>query len=60
MLRDYEMVQGTAMVFAVSVGDVPADLTQLGLVAADVVAAAIVRAVRAARALPGLPAACDL
>lgn len=45
--------------FVLSVGDVPADLTRLGLVAADVVARAIARGVRAATPLPGLPAACD-
>jgi L-aminopeptidase/D-esterase-like protein len=45
--------------FALSVGDVPADLTRLGLVAAEVVARAIARGVRAATALPGLPAARD-
>jgi L-aminopeptidase/D-esterase-like protein len=46
--------------FALSVGDVPMDLTRLGLAAADAVARAIVRAVRAATPLPGLPAARDL
>jgi L-aminopeptidase/D-esterase-like protein len=46
--------------FALSVGDRPADLTRLGLVAADVVARAIVRGVRAATSLAGLPAASDL
>jgi L-aminopeptidase/D-esterase-like protein len=46
--------------FALSVGDVPADPTRLGLAAADAVAQAIVRGVRAATALPGLPAARDL
>jgi len=46
--------------FAISVGDVPVDLTRLGLVASDVVARAIARGVRAASALPGLPAARDL
>jgi L-aminopeptidase/D-esterase-like protein len=46
--------------FAVSVGDVPVDLTRLGLAAADAVAHAIARGVRAATALPGLPAARDL
>ena len=46
--------------FALSVGDVAADLTRLGLGAADAVARAIVRAVRAATSLPGLPAARDL
>jgi L-aminopeptidase/D-esterase-like protein len=46
--------------FALSVGDVPTDLTRLGLIAADVVARAIARGVRAATSLPGLPAARDL
>ena len=46
--------------FALSVGDTPADITRLGLAAADVVAQAIVRGVRAATSLPGLPAAGDL
>jgi L-aminopeptidase/D-esterase-like protein len=45
--------------FALSVGDVPADLTRLGLAAADAVARAIARGVRAATSLPGLPAASD-
>lgn len=42
--------------FALSVGEAPADVTRLGLAAADAVARAIVRAVRAAVSLPGLPA----
>jgi len=46
--------------FALSVGDVGADLTRLGLAAADAVARAIARGVRAATSLPGLPAARDL
>ena len=46
--------------FALSVGDVPVDVTRLGLAAAEVVARAIVRGVRAATSLPGLPAARDL
>jgi L-aminopeptidase/D-esterase-like protein len=45
---------------ALSVGDVAVDLTRLGLAAADAVARAIVRGVRAATSLPGLPAARDL
>jgi L-aminopeptidase/D-esterase-like protein len=43
--------------FALSVGEAPADVTRLGLAAAEAVARAIVRAVRAAVSLPGLPAA---
>jgi L-aminopeptidase/D-esterase-like protein len=46
--------------FALSVGDLPADLTRLGLAAADAVARAIARGVRAATSLPGLPAARDI
>jgi L-aminopeptidase/D-esterase-like protein len=46
--------------FALSVGELPIDLTRLGLAAADAVARAIVRGVRAAVSLPGLPAARDL
>jgi len=46
--------------FALSAGDVGADLTRLGLAAADAVARAIARGVRAATSLPGLPASHDL
>jgi L-aminopeptidase/D-esterase-like protein len=46
--------------FCLSVGDVRADLTGLGLAAAAAVAGAIGRAVRAAETLPGLPASRDL
>ena len=46
--------------FALSLGDTPADVTRLGLAAADAVAQAIVRGVRAAISLPGLPAARSL
>jgi L-aminopeptidase/D-esterase-like protein len=46
--------------FVLSVGEAPADLTRVGLAAADAVARAIVRGVRAATSLPGLPAARDL
>lgn len=46
--------------FTLSVGDVPMDITRLGLAAAEAVARAIVRGVRAADSLPGLPAARDL
>jgi L-aminopeptidase/D-esterase-like protein len=46
--------------FALSMGDVAADVTRLGLAAADAVARAIVRAVLAATSLPDLPAARDL
>jgi L-aminopeptidase/D-esterase-like protein len=46
--------------FCLSVGRTPADLAALGRAAADVVARAIVNAVRSATSLPGLPAAGDL
>jgi L-aminopeptidase/D-esterase-like protein len=46
--------------FALSLGDVPADLTRLGLAAAEAVARAIARGVRAATSLPDLPSARDL
>jgi L-aminopeptidase/D-esterase-like protein len=46
--------------FALSVGDARADVTRLGLAAAEAVARAIVRGVRAATSLPDLPAAPDL
>lgn len=46
--------------FALSVGNAPADVTRVGLAAADAVAQAIVRGVRAAKSLPDLPAACDV
>lgn len=46
--------------FALSLGDIEADPGLIGAVAADVVAAAVLRAVRQATALHGLPAARDL
>ena len=46
--------------FALSVGEVAADVTRLGLAAGEAVARAIVRGVRAATSLPDLPAARDL
>jgi L-aminopeptidase/D-esterase-like protein len=46
--------------FALSVGDAAADPSRLGFGAADAVARAIARAVRAATPAPGLPAAGDL
>ena len=46
--------------FCLSVGDARADVGALGGAAAEVVARAIARAVRAATSLPGLPAARDL
>jgi L-aminopeptidase/D-esterase-like protein len=46
--------------FTLSVGTARADLERLGRDAADLVADAIARAVRAATSLPGLPAACDV
>lgn len=52
-------VDGDAL-FCLSVGDVHADLTAVGLAAADMVAQAIVRAIKTAASLPGLPAWKDL
>ncbi|MHB0878308.1 MAG: P1 family peptidase [Anaerolineae bacterium] len=46
--------------FALSTGSQPADLSLVGALAADAVAAAIVQAVRAATSLAGLPALRDL
>jgi L-aminopeptidase/D-esterase-like protein len=46
--------------FVLSVGDRPADLTRLGLAAAETVARAIARGVLAAASRPGLPCARDL
>jgi L-aminopeptidase/D-esterase-like protein len=46
--------------FVLSIGERRADLTGLGLAAAEAVAAAIVSGVRAADSRPGLPAASDL
>jgi L-aminopeptidase/D-esterase-like protein len=46
--------------FALSVGQLPADLTRLGLAATEAVAQAIARGVRAASSRPDLPAARDL
>lgn len=48
------------VLFCLSVGDVPAEPTALGLAAADAAAAAIVRAIKAATPLPDLPAWRDL
>lgn len=49
-------------IFALSTGarDAPDSLATVGALAADVMADAIVRAVRAATGLPGYPAARDL
>ena len=52
-------VDGDAL-FCLSVGDVSAELTAVGLAAAEAVAQAIVRAIKAAASLPGLPAWRDL
>lgn len=47
-------------VFALSVGDIPADAGMVGALAADVLAQAVINAVHAAKSLHGVPAACDL
>ena len=54
-------VDGDA-IFALSTGTRPGsvDLNQLGALAAEAIAEAIVRAVRAAAGIPGYPAARDL
>jgi L-aminopeptidase/D-esterase-like protein len=52
-------VDGDAL-FCLSVGELQGDPTTVGLAAADAVAQAIVRAVKAATSLPGLPAWKDL
>ncbi|HHX87512.1 MAG TPA: P1 family peptidase [Firmicutes bacterium] len=46
-------------IFCLATGQVPADLTQVGSLAAQVIALAIVRAARQARGAGGLPAADD-
>jgi len=46
--------------FCLSVGSLPADSAAVGRAAAEAVTRGIVRAVRAAASLPGLPAAADL
>jgi L-aminopeptidase/D-esterase-like protein len=54
------MVDGDA-IFALATGkEGPEDVTMLGAIAAEVVAAAIVRAVRQAEGLAGIPAAKDV
>ncbi len=47
-------------IFALSAGDLEADLTVVGALAAEAMAQAVVRAVRAAKSAGGLPACCDL
>ena len=47
-------------IYAVSLGDVPADLDAVGVIGARVMAKAIVRAVEAADSAYGFPAARDL
>ena len=49
-------------IFALATGTLekPADLLTVGALAADVVATAILRAVRAARSIEGYPSATDL
>ena len=55
----HTMYDGDAL-FALSLGDKEADLTALGAAAAQVVAQAIVRAIRKAKTLAGVPAAKDV
>ena len=47
-------------VFALSLGERRSEVSRIGALAADVLAAAVVNAVLAAQPLHGLPAACDL
>ena len=47
-------------IYAVSLGDLPADQDVVGALGAQVMAQAILRAVRAARTAYGYPASCDL
>lgn len=47
-------------IYALSVGEVEADLDMAGTLAADVMAEAILRAVQSARGAYGFPALCDL
>jgi L-aminopeptidase/D-esterase-like protein len=48
------------ILFAVSTGVQVADLTRLGVVAADLIATCLARAVRAARSLQGVPGLADI
>lgn len=48
------------MIFALATGEYPADVNIVGAYAAEVVAQAILRGVRAASSIEGLPAASDL
>ena len=47
-------------IYAVSVGDIPADQELVGSLAAEVISEAITRAVRSAESAYGFPAAADL
>ena len=63
MARSIRPVHSTAdgdSLYAVSVGEVEADLDMIGTLAADVVSEAILQAVRSAEAAYGFPAARDL
>jgi L-aminopeptidase/D-esterase-like protein len=53
------MYDGDAL-FTLSLGEKEADLTALGAAAAQVVAEAIVRTIRKAKTLAGVPAAKDV
>jgi L-aminopeptidase/D-esterase-like protein len=48
------------LVFALSAGDKTEDVNTVGLMAEEALAAAVLRAVRAAKGLGGLPASHDL
>lgn len=59
VIRPTTMLDGDAL-FALSVGDKTGDLSAIGATAADVVARAVVRAVKTARPLHGIPAHSDM
>ncbi|NLG80672.1 MAG: P1 family peptidase [Firmicutes bacterium] len=66
VIRPVHTMYDGDVIFALSTGDKPltgnkaADITVLGAAAADAVATAVLRAVRAAVAAAGVPAACDV
>jgi L-aminopeptidase/D-esterase-like protein len=53
------MYDGDAL-FALSLGEKEADFSALGAAAAEVVAEAIIRAIKRAKTLAGVPAAMDV
>ncbi len=59
-IRPVHTVFDGDLIFVLASGQVEADLTGLGLMAAEVVGRAVLDGVRSAHSLPGLPAARDL